>query len=53
MGYVKKVYTEEQIEKLFKDIDRILIKWGNEATYMRDEILKLQNRFDLHKKIEF
>ena len=27
MGYVKKVYTEEQIEKLFKDIDRILIKW--------------------------
>lgn len=49
----EKVYTVEQIEELFKDIDDILIKWGNEATYMRDEILKLQDRFDLHKKIEF
>ena len=53
MEQVEKVYSVEQIEKLFKDIDCILIKWGNECTYMRDEILKLQDRFDLHKKIEF
>lgn len=53
MEQIEKVYNVEQIEKLFEDIDHILIKWGNEATYMRDEILKLQDRFDLHKKIEF
>lgn len=53
MEQLESVYTAKQIEKLFEDIDRILIKWGNECTYMRDEILKLQDGFDLHTKIEF